>query len=280
MALTGGTDLTKHVELLRTRRPEYSRLIDLYVFFHEAAADEAARVNLPPFDLSQGPSVLGGGFHLFAAGTLPIDAASVRRMVEVFMQADVPDRAGLEKAAAFLDRSPDYYNQVPDLLLRLGDGASEEAAGAEVDAQLLSFLLHMALKPSLTALRRTVAGLLGGAGWQEGFCPVCGSAPGMARLEKDGHRALACSLCGQEWHFPRMACPFCRTEDQKSLYYLYADEEEGYRVYACKECGGYIKTVDARVLEDPAPLDLEDLTTLHLDMIAEKKGLVREGVGA
>jgi FdhE protein len=94
----------------------------------------------------------------------------------------------------------------------------------------------------------------------------------MAALDASGRRRLHCELCGTEWLYARIGCPFCGSEDQDRLGYLEAEGEEGFRVNLCEACRRYLKTVDRRVLVTPAPLDLEHLATLHLDLIAAERG--------
>ena len=50
--------------------------------------------------------------------------------------------------------------------------------------------------------------------------------------------------------------------------------EEARRVDLCDACRHYIKTIDCRSLEEPDPC-LEDLATLHLDVVAVQKGYNR-----
>ena len=40
----------------------------------------------------------------------------------------------------------------------------------------------------------------------------------------------------------------------------------------CRKCQRYIKSIDERVFEELAPLDLEFLATIHLDLIAHERG--------
>jgi FdhE protein len=108
--------------------------------------------------------------------------------------------------------------------------------------------------------------------WDKGYCPLCGSQPDMARFNKKGKRQLHCELCGQEWTFARIGCSFCNNREQEDLGYLEAEGEEGLRIYYCKSCSRYIKTIDSRAFEEIAPLELESLATLHLDVIAQKNG--------
>ena len=46
------------------------------------------------------------------------------------------------------------------------------------------------------------------------------------------------------------------------------------RIDLCDSCHHYIKTIDVRTLEAPDPC-LEDLGTLHLDVVAARKGYSR-----
>ena len=71
----------------------------------------------------------------------------------------------------------------------------------------------------------------------------------------------------------RLFCPFCENKNQKQLHYFYSDQEKEYRVHACTGCKKYIKTVDVRDLARPVHPFLEQVSTLHLDMLAEEQGL-------
>jgi len=130
----------------------------------------------------------------------------------------------------------------------------------------------MALKPSLNALREAVGERIQKETWNYGYCPLCGSSPDMASLDDQGKRILHCELCGSEWRYPRLKCPFCENSEPKELGYFVSEEEEGFRVDFCKKCKVYIKTIDMRVVESPAPLELENIITLHLDMLAHEQG--------
>jgi FdhE protein len=72
----------------------------------------------------------------------------------------------------------------------------------------------------------------------------------------------------------RLHCAVCGNNDQDSLQYLCADGEEAYRIDLCDRCHHYIKTIDYRSLEGSDPC-LEDLATLHLDVVASEKGYTR-----
>ena len=116
--------------------------------------------------------------------------------------------------------------------------------------------------------------------WLKGICPVCGSQPAIERLMRDdGKRMLRCSLCGTEWYFKRIMCPFCSNEDHNSLRFFVVEEEtptekSHFRVDVCDKCKVYIKTLDERKLPESAKPDLflENLNTVYLDILAQKDG--------
>jgi FdhE protein len=62
----------------------------------------------------------------------------------------------------------------------------------------------------------------------------------------------------------------CDNDDQDSLQYFYGEGEMACRVDLCDSCHHYIKTIDVRPVEAPDPI-LEDLATLHLDVVAGEK---------
>ncbi|TES92662.1 MAG: formate dehydrogenase accessory protein FdhE [Candidatus Cloacimonadota bacterium] len=111
--------------------------------------------------------------------------------------------------------------------------------------------------------------------WEKGSCPMCGTNPGMAKLEKEvGRRLLWCPLCSSEWVYRRMKCPFCENDEQKSLRFFYVDDDSFYRVDVCETCKGYVKTIDERKRgkEEKTIFEIEDIKTFYLDDIALKEG--------
>jgi len=70
----------------------------------------------------------------------------------------------------------------------------------------------------------------------------------------------------------RIGCPFCEDEDHRRLAILRIGGEQGLRIDYCDSCNGYLKTYDGAGSE--AAL-LSDWTSLHLDVIAQDRGLKR-----
>ena len=141
-----------------------------------------------------------------------------------------------------------------------------------LDQKIFSFLLHESMKPSIETGVKRLHEELDAENWTKGYCPVCGALPYLALLKGEGgKRYLLCSYCGYEWRIDRLLCPFCGNKEQPSLNYFYAEGEETYRMDTCDQCHQYIKTIDARNIEI-IDLVLEDLATLHLDILASQKG--------
>lgn len=145
----------------------------------------------------------------------------------------------------------------------------------EVRIEDLSFLGLWLANPIFELYAGKLKNRIAPANWLKGSCPVCGSPPAMAYLRKDdGKRILWCRFCGTKWDFLRLKCPFCSNEDQQTLRYFFAGENDPRRVYVCDKCKGYLKTVDERKREKEEDLDLkwENLATLELDFMAQKEG--------
>jgi len=138
---------------------------------------------------------------------------------------------------------------------------------------LLGFLVEESLRPALEVLSDKYRDIIAGSSWSEGYCPICGREPKISELrEEGGKRFLFCGQCGFEWLFKRIRCPFCGNEDQQTLAYFTIEDEEKYRVDVCNVCNKYIKAVDFRKAEKKPNLDVEDIATLHLDILADEEG--------
>ncbi len=115
---------------------------------------------------------------------------------------------------------------------------------------------------------------LDGLFWQDGRCPVCNARPAMSSILEDGRRRLHCSFCDNSGFYRRLGCPLCGNFDIKKDNILIIEEEEGYRIEFCDDCGSYIKTVKEEKLKDYS-IDIADLISLPLDIIAQGRGYRR-----
>ncbi len=145
---------------------------------------------------------------------------------------------------------------------------------AEESIDLIDLFTEESLRPELEIIAEKYGEIVEKSKWSEGYCPICGKEPkiGEIRKEEDGKRYLFCHQCGFKWHFNRIKCPFCGNEEQHSLAYFEVEGEERYRVDVCNKCRRYIKTVELPKSSEEPDLDIEDIATLHLDMIAYDEG--------
>lgn len=151
----------------------------------------------------------------------------------------------------------------------------KEAEEEQVDPSLLAFLIVNALRPFYAFQAQAVIGLVKDEEWQRPHCPVCGQRGEMAVLQGDGgKRYLYCPTCDVTWKYLRLECPYCDADHEK-LRYLEV-EDSLYRLDVCENCQGYIKTLDAQELASVPNLFLEDLLTMHLDLLAEKEGYTKD----
>ena len=215
------------------------------------------------------------GFPLFSKEDLPLDFDAAADLLKKFLahlrETDRDDREGLKKALKKADDTGEWSKNLFKTILKQDEKAlSLIAEEVNLDSKVIRFLGRAALTPSIYALRDALSANIEADGWDYGYCPLCGSQPNMAYFAKTGRRYLHCELCGEEWAFSRIRCPFCDNRDQETLGYFEAEEEEGFRVYFCRECMRYLKTIDKKAFEEVAPLELENLATIHLDLLANE----------
>lgn len=139
---------------------------------------------------------------------------------------------------------------------------------------LIDLFVEESLRPELEYVAEKYSNVIARFSWVEGYCPICGKEPkiGEIREKENGKRYLFCHQCGYKWNFRRIKCPFCGNEEQHSLAYFAVEGEERYHVDVCNKCRRYIKTVELSKSAEDINLDVEDIATLHLDMLAYEEG--------
>ena len=213
------------------------------------------------------------GVPFFTASGLPVNLSGAFGLINRISENTYPERDGFDEVVQYFASSRVGFMQAA-MLVKSGrlEALRRMAEKNGLDAEVVVFLVDMVLKPAYRAVNLAADRIMAECDWKQGFCPVCGSEPDMARLEADGKRSLHCGLCGREWIFREPACPFCRNDDPDKLSRLTLDNEPGYLVHACARCNRYITTLDAAVLENPAPLDLEKTASGRLDILAVENG--------
>lgn len=109
--------------------------------------------------------------------------------------------------------------------------------------------------------------------WAYGYCPICGNPPILGILTGDENKKyLVCGSCKAQWPYPRLKCSGCRTENPVYLSYFKSKEDSEYRIEICDNCNTYLKIIDLRQAHRDIYADIENLVTLHLDIIAHHRG--------
>jgi len=168
--------------------------------------------------------------------------------------------------AAELAATPDAPRRIADWLL--GEGELPTTAPG-----LLRHLGWTCVQRWLQPLVDAFARWRDEERWMRRYCPTCGSLPAMAWLVgiDPGHkRFLVCGCCGTRWRYRRTACPFCENESHR-LAVITVQSEPGFRIDHCESCRGYLKAWQGQ----GDAVGLADWTSLHLDVLALERGLVR-----
>lgn len=152
-------------------------------------------------------------------------------------------------------------------------GAGEHAGTPGLPSELLEFALTQAARPIVEKRAETLAPLIAGLSWHKGYCPVCGSHPGLSLLkEKEGRRWLRCGFCATMWRFQRTVCPFCDAQGPDDFELTYVEGREHERIEACQQCKKYLIGIDMRNLANEVVLEVAGFGLAHLDAIAQEKG--------
>lgn len=263
-----------------TGAPEYAELLPLftalYEFAEEAGSKTGISVNISAIDCRER---LASAFPIVTASELRIDRAELNSFLQgvaaVLQQQGKDNQKALGLFAKALSSGTfDPSPLIMAVLERRRAPLDEAAASMALPPPLLEYLLEIPLKTALELFAGSIPAD-GISDWQEAFCPVCGSRPAMAELSgEEGRRVLSCSTCFFKWPFKRLKCPSCGCEDAEKLSYFIVGDGPT-RVDTCKSCSRYIKTRDSRKGNSSMPLEIEDLLTIHLDLMAAKEGFER-----
>jgi FdhE protein len=254
-------------------RPFYTEIMTFYeaVFL----AQEAARIDTHVLKIDIPEDILAmkeaGKFPLMAPADFEIDvAAAVRLLKKLYEIAAVSASPDTQAAARTISESMNSGVMNPTDLFDLALG--KDVAGripSDVSADMALLFGYNSIRTSLQLISEHLSASLDAKEpWRTGYCPICGSSPGLSMLKGDGDRWYVCSFCWHEWLTPRIYCPFCDNTDSSQLHYFFSDDEPEYRVDGCDRCSRYIKTVDLRkTIRTIIPV-VEAIATLHLDMQA------------
>jgi FdhE protein len=264
----------------KREKPAYREILELYESIKET--QEAARPS-PDIVLPELPEDLRKietreGFPLLSPDHFAIDLASSVLLFESICHVarDATEKLRIN-IRAIEEATTINALHLRELLKRHSDQSFLEATAREfnIDSAVLKFLVRAAVQPSLEANVSNLEKLIDPANWLRGYCPICGSLPNISELKGEGQRRLSCSFCKFLWPAERLKCPFCQNRDTEKLHYIYEEGFEAYRADLCDNCKQYIKTVDMRKLGFEPELDIEDITSIHLDILASEEGFRR-----
>jgi len=231
-------------------------------------------------ELESWPARRQAGFPLLTRDALQIDTAQASRfvaaLVNCLLELGQEGQAELQQIAKAL--AADNFPSEKLLIACLEKDRAPFAAAAEqlqTPSALLEYVCSTTLANGLQQWL-TEAPPPQIDGWDEGYCPVCGAIPTMGELVGDeGQKKLHCSLCATSWGITRIKCSYCGNKKIDGLEYFTAEGETGYRVDICRKCSCYLKVVDSRELGAGLPMDVEDINTMHLDLLAQKEGFAK-----
>lgn len=269
-------DALKTIEKYKSVTPHYGELLDILgeiLILREEYRRKMKKL-IFPIDEELMEKKISGGFPLidFSAGTF--DLTEPKEYFTALLEIAEKRAPGETKEVLHMIQNgtfnfekmiSDSFNSIQD------DDIAEEIDDDVID--LVDLFLEESLRPALEKVVEKYGKNIAKSGWAEGYCPICGKEPKIGEIrEEEGRRFLFCTQCGFEWGFMCIKCPFCGNEEQQTLAYFSIEGEEKYRVDVCNECKRYIKTVDFRETKEEANLDVEDIATLHLDMLANDEG--------
>ncbi len=272
--------IKKRIQQLQKKRPGYKEILHFYERIKREQRKIQSSLHLKPLSLGKEWKELlkKEGFPLVEKKEFPIDLEVSKKLFltlcEIGKEANPHMAQQIKKIEEALQKKKIDLQDV--IRSPMEEGRLDRLlTGQKLDKKLILFLAYESLQPSIQA---SVEGLHAEGAfdtWLKGYCPICGSQPHLSLLrDAEGKRFLLCSFCGYSWRVDRMTCPFCMNTKPDSLLYFYGEGEEAYRIDTCDQCHQYIKTIDTRKLEMIDPV-LEDLATLHLDLLASQKGYQR-----
>jgi len=269
--------LKARIQQLKKKRPGYGKILDFYLKVKEAQDKSKASLKIEPIKLRKEWKELLAkeGFSLIPKEDYPLDIEASVKLFQTLCQIGEDANPRLAEQLGKVKEALD--NKKIDLKNLLKKGVNEQkiekvADEFGLDTKVFLFLIQSSARPSIETGMEQLHHELDPETWLKGYCPMCGSLPFLSLLkEEEGKRYLLCSYCGYQWRIDRLICPFCNNKEQEFLQYFCGEGEEVYRIDLCDKCHQYIKTIDYRTLEESDPV-LEDLATLHLDILAIQKG--------
>ncbi|PIP06644.1 MAG: formate dehydrogenase accessory protein FdhE [Syntrophobacteraceae bacterium CG23_combo_of_CG06-09_8_20_14_all_50_8] len=270
------TETLKTIENYKITNPHYNELFDILsdiLILREEYRQKMDGVTFP-LDERLIAKKLAGGLPLLDFSTGDFDFTVAKDYFLRLLQ--IAEKRLPGETTEFTRQIREGKIDFETMIRNSFNARSNEEFAFDIDEDafdLIDLFLEESLRPALESFAEKYGGIIRSSGWNEGYCPICGKEPKIGEIKGDkGRRFLFCNQCGFEWKYSRIKCPFCGNEEQQTLAYFTVEEEERYRVDVCNVCKRYVKMVDFRDSGGKANLDVEDIATLHLDMLAAEEG--------
>ena len=272
--------IRRTIGLARAEKPAYADLYSLLEPLFLLQAEIGQSLRLAPVEISAQlvETKWQEGFPLLRRWDFPIDPQAAETILTRIKKHIPADNRQLSTAHAVLSESlagnPDNKDAIWQSFLHHESEPWEEWIKTdEANAASLLFLARNCLRPCIEWTAESLSARFPlPKEWLRGYCPVCGSLPALLYLEGEGERKGHCSWCGTRWDLHRLQCPYCDNRYHESLGYISIEAEPHYRAQYCRICKTYFKLIDTREMLDPPYLPLEEWTTLHLDLLAQRAG--------
>ncbi|WP_156424356.1 formate dehydrogenase accessory protein FdhE [Bacillus sp. FJAT-27445] len=147
-----------------------------------------------------------------------------------------------------------------------------------VEEWIPHFLAETALRPYLQLAAEKAQPEIH-AGIHGSGCPACGEPARLAQLEGEGKKELYCPRCFAHWHDKRITCSHCGNDDHETIKFVTVEGDAASQIQVCEKCHGYVKVIDTRQFINKPSAAMLDLTTLHLDFVAQENGYHSGGSG-
>ncbi len=285
----------KVIDAIKKERPGYDQVLNLFGKIVIKQFEFLGQTKIKPVLIAKDDVLkkLKKGISLLDRKDFEIDISGASRLFKelcgILKSEDGKLAGEIRKIEDFLEKDDLILKEIFQSSLTNEHRVYELAEQFLLDRDIMLLLAVASLKPSLWATASHLKNLLKNVSWSGYCCPVCGSQQAISELRglkqinveeistsEGTERILYCSFCESEWQASRLGCTFCGNTDVESLQYLYAEGEKGYRLDVCDKCKRYIKTMDTREISYEIVPILEDIATLHFDIIAEEKGYKRD----
>lgn len=272
------TKLARMAEIKR-EKPAYRNLLDFYekIFIAKEEFFQSLKTFPIVFDKPGIQVKFKAGIPVLDKDAIELDSEALEKFFHTLLKISCeknPDTAG--KLNTFIKKGNLDVGKNIKTMWR-GEISSQMWKREELgDPTLLFFLLTESLKPFYEYLAENLRAVIDVTPWEKGYCPICGKPPSIAAIpEGKESKHLFCVFCGTEWPFSLVMCPFCENKEEEGITYFYVAHEKQYRIEVCKACQKYLKAVDIGFIGTPVPLDVENIATLHLDILAQREGYAR-----